>query len=151
MKHLLLLFLFLLGCGRDRLTPDIHSLPPGSWLEQDYNEFFSYVYLDDGMIRSVEYMNLKGYGANGLCSSTGGMGRRVYLDPSLKQDRLGHKIVLIHELLHCVVDAPHYTDELDIMNTSVKDRAPQFNQDLKGWINKVLVRMHIDSTKGFEQ
>ena len=43
--------------------------------------------------------------------------RRIYVDDDVTDPDL-FRVVLYHELMHCVLEFPHNDDELDIMNSS---------------------------------
>lgn len=43
------------------------------------------------------------------------------------------KVVLYHELFHCVLDKPHYDEELDIMNSYEDEKSTEFIYE--NWFN----------------
>jgi hypothetical protein len=66
--------------------------------------------------------------------------RRIFVDDNVTDPNL-FRVVLYHELMHCVLEFPHHDDELDIMNSSADIiSARSIVQFWESYVYKSLVR-----------
>lgn len=80
----------------------------------------------------------------GVCTTYPNNSLKIQIEPSLlKEDRKLLKLVVYHELMHCVFDIDHYDEDIDIMNKdSTYDQ--QILQNFNYYLQRAFTRIRLD-------
>ena len=66
--------------------------------------------------------------------------RKIYVDKSVEDPDL-FRVVMYHELMHCILDFQHHDDGLDIMNSTTNaDNAKEIAKSWDEFVNQALKR-----------
>ena len=140
MKVLILLIVLITGCGSEILNkkeidPLVLDQTMGFVHRCQFEGICNYEYL---RLVSVKFTDIETEGTLGTCTIYKNGDRKIILDNSIKGTAY-LEIVVYHELAHCLLNLPHYEEELDIMNAYVPS-PERYNKNRKELLDKVFKR-----------